>query len=127
MKYAALIGAAALIALALWWGAAREKEMPRAVAIEPSVSVRMSDTGYSTTTIAIRQGEAVSFVNESARDRWPASDLHPTHEIYPAFDPRQPLSPGKSWQFRFDRCGTWRFHDHLAPNIRGSVEVICAP
>lgn len=87
------------------------------------VTIQMNDTGYSPTDIAIKTGDTVAFTNSSAKERWPASDIHPTHGIYPEFDPRKPIAPGKSWSFTFRRKGAWRFHDHLAPQIRGVITV----
>lgn len=104
----------------------REKVLPPVpVAGVPVITVQMDDAGYSTTTITVAQGDTVAFANTGAQERWPASDLHPTHELYSDFDPRAPVYPGETWAFRFERCGTWRFHDHLAPNIRGAIKVLC--
>lgn len=91
----------------------------------PSVVVHMMDSGYSTSSIRVRAGQSVAFINDASDARWPASDLHPTHEIYSQFDPRRPIEPGGQWAFRFDRCGQWRFHDHLKPNVRGVIVVSC--
>src|SRR5262245_55787372 len=41
------------------------------------------------------------------------------HLIYPEFDPRRPIGPGERWSFRFSRPGTWKFHDHLTPDMTG--------
>lgn len=91
----------------------------------PTVTIIMRDDGYSTSTVALKEGDVVAFVNEGSTDRWPASDLHPTHEIYSDLDPRGPVAPGATWSFEFARCGMWRFHDHLKPSIRGMIEVAC--
>ncbi len=83
----------------------------------------MGDDRYEPNEITITAGEAVSFINNSSKDRWPASNIHPTHELYPEFDPRCPVKSGESWTNVFDRAGEWRMHDHLSPFIKGKITV----
>ena len=92
----------------------------------PALVVTMKDLKYSITETTIEQGDIVEFKNESKdEDYWPASNIHPSHGIYPEFDPRVPIKPGESWSFKFDRVGSWRFHDHLHPKeIKGVMEVV---
>src|SRR5439155_1620409 len=66
--------------------------------------------------LTIKQGTKVIFKNVDSQGHWPASDIHPTHGIYPEFDPKQPVNPGDSWSFVFDKVGRWRYHDHLVPS-----------
>ena len=54
---------------------------------------------------------------------WPASNIHPTHMIYPEFDAKRPVASGKDWSFTFTKKGTWRYHDHLNPEATGTVVV----
>lgn len=98
----------------------------------PAATITITQAGFSPALVKIRMGESVQFVNgePSTCDSfdnlcffWPASDGHPTHEFYPEFDPREPLAPGESWTFSFERAGTWGFHDHFNANKRGSVTV----
>lgn len=88
-----------------------------------SVVITMRQDDYDPSEITIKKGTTVVFVNKSSDWRWPASNLHPTHDIYPEFDPKEPVAPEKSWSFRFDRAGAWRMHDHLAPYITGTITV----
>jgi plastocyanin len=92
-----------------------------------SVVVRIEASGFSPRSVAIRQGDMVVFENRSSHARWPASNIHPTHHIYPEFDPRAPVGPGQQWAFTFDRPGTWNYHDHLAPDVSGTVVVEADP
>src|SRR6185503_5181523 len=57
--------------------------------------------------------DAVTFISNTGQPFWPASDPHPTHQIYPEFDPKQPIQPGKSWSFTFNRVVNWGYHNHL--------------
>jgi plastocyanin len=99
--------------------------------------VTYTDAGYSPSTITIKKGETVTFVNQSSRSMWPASAVHPTHTVYSgtslskhcpdttgtAFDACKGFLPGESWSFKFDKVGTWKYHDHLNPSSTGTIGV----
>lgn len=91
--------------------------------LSPQHVISMTREGFGPSEIEIRRGDIVQWVNNDSVDHWPASDLHPTHGIYPEFDPQQPIPPGASWSFKFEKSGTWRMHDHLKPLWRGLVHV----
>lgn len=85
--------------------------------------VKLTDGGFEPKDSSVQRGQIVEFVIEGKDFHWPASDLHPTHEIYPELDADRPLSAGESWSFKFEKVGKWSLHDHLHPRLRGSVEV----
>ena len=74
-------------------------------------------------TVTIERGDTVVFANESAEDMWPASDVHPTHELYPGFDARRGVASGRSWSYTFERPGRWTYHDHLSPETTAAIVV----
>lgn len=90
-----------------------------------------SDTGFSPAILAIKAGDTVTFKNESDREVWPASALHPTHNAYPVkdgcigsvFDSCRGLKKGEEWSFKFDAPGAWGYHDHLNASFRGQIKV----
>lgn len=86
--------------------------------------VILDEAGFQPNELMISQGDIVVFKTTRGKEFWPASNLHPTHGIYPEFDPKQPIAPEESWTFRFDEVGEWKYHDHLAPNFRGVVKVV---
>jgi plastocyanin len=86
-------------------------------------NVSYTEAGFTPATLTIRQGDTVVFQNNSARGFWPASDEHPTHTIYPEFDPKRVVAAGESWSFKFDKKGTWKYHDHRAASLGGTVIV----
>lgn len=88
------------------------------------VRVVMGEGGYGSKRLVVKRGTKVIFENKSTVLRWPASNIHPTHGIYPEFDPGRPLSEGESWSFVFGKVGVWYFHDHISPSITGTVEVV---
>lgn len=88
-----------------------------------SVTVSMTADNFEPERITIPVGTTVTFVNKDKVARWPASNLHPTHTLYPEFDPKEPVGVGKSWSFKFDKVGSWKYHDHLSPYITGTITV----
>lgn len=91
------------------------------------IQVEMNSEGFSPQKIQITQGDTVVFTNKDTEERWPASNLHPTHEIYPEFDPKTTIEIGKEWSFTFTKSGTWKYHDHILPQHSGTVEVKADP
>ncbi len=85
--------------------------------------VVLTEDGYKPEKITIKKGDTVTFTTKRNQFHWPASNLHPIHDIYPEFDPKEPVSSDKSWSFRFDKVGTWKFHDHLSPYYTGTIIV----
>ena len=89
----------------------------------PEYVVSMTEGAFVPENLEIPVGGIVRFVNSDGKPRWPASNLHPTHGIYPEFDPQRVVTPGESWGFKFKKPGIWRYHDHLHPAIRGVITV----
>jgi plastocyanin len=85
--------------------------------------ITYSNSCYSPSNITVKNGDVVKFVNKSTRDMWPASDKHPHHDDYPAFDSNGNVPTGGSYSFKFTKTGTWGFHDHLKPSCGGSIVV----
>src|SRR3990167_2826378 len=86
-------------------------------------SIHITDEAFNPNSLTINQGDTVSFENFGKNDHWPASNIHPTHDIYPEFDPTKELKSGESWSFKFEKAGEWRFHDHLHPELTGTITV----
>ena len=100
-------------------GVAEEKS----VADEEAVTISMTDAGFSPTTVTISVGTTVNFVNDGQALHWPASAVHPTHEVLPAFDSKRGIATGDTYSFSFTEAGNWNFHDHLNPQFTGTVVV----
>ncbi len=90
-------------------------------------TMRLISKGFFPQSLEIMQNTTVKFINNDTQDRWPASNIHPTHEIYPKFDSKKPIPAGQSWDFTFDKVGSWRFHDHLIPLFGGTIVVKTDP
>lgn len=83
----------------------------------------INDNGFLPNEISIQSGDSIKFATSTGRSFWPASDLHPTHGIYPEFDPLSPIDPNSSWTFKFVKPGRWTYHDHLQPFFKGIIIV----
>ena len=100
-------------------------------------SISYATKGFSPSTITIKKGTEVTFLNESDKDFWPASAMHPTHTVYPGssvtkcgttdaskiFDACVGITSGNSWSFVFNEVGSWKYHDHLNAFRFGTVVV----
>lgn len=100
-------------------------QTPQVLAATTSdVTIEISADGYKPKEVKIKKGTKVIFKNLGQDLHWPASNIHPTHTIYPEFDPQKPIKKGESWEFVFEKNGVWRYHDHLIPTLTGSVTVL---
>jgi plastocyanin len=88
-----------------------------------TVEVSMQANGFSPNSITINQNDTVCFVNKDDVAHWPASAEHPTHTVYPEFDPKKAVQPDDSYCFTFGRIGNWKYHDHPKPAVAGTVIV----
>lgn len=120
-----------LVLAAIGFIAIRFTTTPQAE-VPVAATVTLTRQGFSPTEVAVRKGQTVRFVSGISDDCdltlascfiWPASDPHPSHEFYPEFDPREPLGPGESWIFTFDKAGDWGYHDHFKSSSRGTIRV----
>lgn len=72
-------------------------------------------------TVRIQADDSLIFINVTTHAMWPAAGPHPTHTNYTDFDPQVGIAPWHSWVLTFTKEGTFTFHDHLAPDVRGIV------
>lgn len=95
-----------------------------AATASPTVAqVKLTNDGFSPKTVRVKAGQSVVFTNESDTAMWVASDSHPSHNIYPAFDARKAYRKGEVYSFTFDKVGSWMYHNHLAATQTGIVVV----
>src|SRR5258708_6297786 len=85
--------------------------------------VERTETGFSPAYLSIHPGDTVTFTTHLSHPFWPASNPHPSHIIYPEFDPKHAVTITSAWSFRFDRVGIWGYHDHLDPFYEGTISV----
>jgi plastocyanin len=99
--------------------------------------IDITEFGFTPDEMAVKQGDAVIWVNKNQRKSWPASDAHPTHTLYPdsginkcgtpeaagIFDACKGLEENWTYIFVFREEGTWTYHDHLNPSFTGKIVV----
>ena len=119
------LGAALVIGVFVWFLAEKGFRESEIVDLRgnPSVRVVLTDEGYEPRYLRIDQGTVVTFSTTRESQHWPASNLHPTHEIYSEFDPKRPLSSTEAWSFRFEEIGEWGVHDHVRSYYTGIIYV----
>ncbi len=91
------------------------------------ITITFDGEGFSPLRLEVEVGQRILFANESDTSFWPASNIHPTHQIYPEFDAKVPVESGDSWAFTFERPGFWRYHNHLGPERSGLIVVSGEP
>ncbi|MBI2056267.1 MAG: hypothetical protein HYT37_02710 [Candidatus Sungbacteria bacterium] len=84
-------------------------------------TVELREDGFYPKELTIQKGDTVVFTTTREKPFWPASNVHPSHQIYPEFDPKTPIEPHSKWKFSFDKAGEWRYHDHLASQYTGLI------
>jgi plastocyanin len=126
----AVIGLVVVGAVGYWaWTSQQPEEQVRSElpgtqdAPEGAHVVTLTEDGFVPSQLSIRVGDTVAFKTSNNDLFWPASNLHPSHGIYPEFDPLGPVQPTHVWSFTFDKAGEWKYHDHLAPYYTGVITV----
>ena len=89
----------------------------------PEAVIEYTDDGFNPATLRVLTGTQVTFVNKGTKSVWPASGRHPTHEICPGFDALKALATGETYSYVFTQSAECPFHNHLAPDEKGSIEV----
>ena len=112
-------------------------EQPPIVESVKEKVIEITSSGFNPKNLEINVGNSVKFVNKDSENHWPASAIHPTHTVYPGsninkcgtgeesliFDACKGLSQGESYSFTFNEKGSWGYHDHLSPSLRGTIVV----
>ena len=106
--------------------------------IEPSIHiVEIISSGFSPEILNINKGDTVTFANLGISTAWPASSIHPFHRSYPGsslskcntdekskiFDACKQLNPKETYSFIFDEIGSWNYHNHINPSMKGTIIV----
>ena len=93
-----------------------------------SPTISITSGGVSPKVLVVRQGQRVLFVNNDSVAHQMASDVHPTHERWPAMNQVGYLEPGQARETgNLNMVGVISYHDHLdAQNegLLGSIQII---
>ena len=86
-------------------------------------TVTYMDSGFSPKTVTVKKGTTVKFVNQGTGGLWVASAVHPTHQLLPGFDQLKSVVKGGTYEYTFEKVGTWKYHNHLNVPDTGTVVV----
>ncbi len=101
----------------------------------PAATVTLTNEGFSPATVTVNVGDTVRFVNQSTKTMWVGADVHPSHADYDgttrqehcptggSFDQCTGSGSGTTWEFTFDKAGTFGYHNHLGASDTGTVIV----
>jgi plastocyanin len=95
--------------------AAMEQEMS-------ATTVNITANGFTPKTVTIKVGESVTWMNNDTAPHNVNSDTHPSHTVYPPLN-LETIQPGASKSLSFPKAGTYKYHDHLNPQLQGTVVV----
>jgi len=87
-----------------------------------TVAVSIENFAFNPQTITIKAGTTVVWTNNDAALHLVASNPHPTHTDLPGLQ-SESLSTGQSYSFTFTQKGTWGYHCHLHPSMKGTIIV----
>ena len=90
--------------------------------LKAAVSITAGGT-FSPATLTVKKGTTVTWTNSGAAKVWIASDPHPVHTGYPGFDSGTDLRAGETYSFTFEKAGSWSYHNHFNPTVKGTVIV----
>jgi plastocyanin len=90
---------------------------PSAPAATKTVSIKRSS--FSPTTVSVVAGDSVRWRNDDTRDHQVVSTTGTFASPV--------LRPGRTYTFRFESAGTYRYRDALNPSVTGTVKVSGAP
>ena len=88
-----------------------------------SSAVSYTAAGFSPAVLHVNVGTKVTFTNDSGENLWVASNPHPSHTDYSGFDSLKALKHGETYTFTFNRLGTFGYHNHLRPQMMGTIVV----
>src|SRR3989344_1066374 len=79
-----------------------------------TVNLRYTQEGFIHKEITVQKGQKVRFINETKSPFSVASDPHPVHTNFPAFDQSKSVFSGQTiFEFNFNEAGDWAYHNHL--------------
>ncbi len=89
-------------------------------------TVTITDTGLNPSTIVIKSGSTLVWINSSTKARIVAADPYPKNDSIPNFDNSIVLEPSERLGFIFNTLGSYTYHDENDPfnaAFRGTIVV----
>lgn len=112
-----------LVLAGVWFFSGGQNNLKKTAPLDRA-DVVLTEKGFVPETVTVRINGSVRFSTNRDKPLWPASNSHPTHDIYSEFDPRESILAGEKWTFQFNRAGKWGYHDHLRSYYTGTIYVV---
>jgi plastocyanin len=77
---------------------------------------------FDPNTLSVNKNDTVVWLNKDTATHVIASDPHPAHTALPGLESNN-LSSNQTFSFKFTESGSFKYHDHLYPNIKGTIIV----
>jgi plastocyanin len=87
-----------------------------------TVSVSIINGKFDANSLTISVNDTVIWVNKDVATHQIASDPHPTHTNLPDLESGI-LATNQTFSFKFKQAGTYTYHDHINPTIKGTIIV----
>lgn len=94
---------------------------PSAATVQNMVTILVS--GFSPQTITIKAGDSITWINSDSANHTVNSDPHPVHSLYPILNQVSMIQAGEKKSLTFTTAGQYTYHDHLNPQLTGTVIV----
>lgn len=85
-------------------------------------TVNATKKGFEPEILKVTVGTKVTFINKSDTTADVSSAIHPTHALFPLLN-LGTFNDGGSLSVKFDKQGTYKYHNHLNPSQTGEVVV----
>lgn len=85
-------------------------------------TITLASTGFTPTTITVKTGTKVTWVNRSGSMGDVDSDPHPIHTSYPPMN-FGTFSDGSTISLVFTKVGSYHYHNNLNPSQTGTIIV----
>ncbi|MBI2599905.1 cupredoxin domain-containing protein [Candidatus Daviesbacteria bacterium] len=86
-------------------------------------TITVTANGFSPSEIIVKVGDTVTWVNSDSEQHQVNSSPHPTHTDYQPLNTVGLIGAGESKSLTFPTAGTYKYHDHLNPQLTGTVTV----
>jgi plastocyanin len=91
--------------------------------VPETVRVVIRDYAFEPTPVTIHRNNTIQWVNLGKADHIVATDPHPAHTQLPGFV-SPTLKHGDTYTFQFTKSGTFTYHCHIYPFMKGTVNVL---
>jgi plastocyanin len=90
--------------------------------VAKTVRLFISNSKFDPASVTVSVGDTVVWVNQDQANHQIASDPHPAHTGLPDLESGL-LATNQTYSYKFTAAGTFKYHDHLNPSIKGTVIV----